>query len=253
MSTKKCELPETFTKDDNFKGKNIISFSSAGRNYVLGSDDKIKPIVINGPIEDLFNKLKKDPTESDHPDNERDYLKYLPGSFPSLCRLIQTQFPEVFIHIVRNQYPNGFNRSKIIISGRTVLKHNYNNKDMSYYPANETLFIKRFCKNDYEYFKITGMKPEEWSDSNIVPIVTQNYRMCNISKFNEDKVNKLNKYRDEVLKNGKEFIQNLEKPYQIICQWINASIEKVGGLEIEKKNQINNNLKKKYTTSNKRR
>jgi len=232
MPNTHLELPEAFSQGDNYKGKNIISFSSAGRYYVLGSDP-IKPLVINGPFEALFEKLKK-VGEGVHPDDEKEYLEFLPSSLPTLCRLIQIQFPNIFIHLVRNQYTNGNSKSKIIISGRTFYQHNLDKKNMWYYPANETLSTKRFCRDDDEHLRVTGMRTDEWNEPTMTPVVTRNYRMGNMSKFEEERIEKLTKYREEIMEKGTKVSPDLEKPMQVFCQWINKSIEKVGGLEVEK-------------------
>ena len=222
------ELNSKFTRGFNYKGKNIISFSSAGRYFTPG-DDETSPIVISGPIQELFEKLGNEKEEQNHMLDEKDYIQQLPSSFPIICRLIQIQFPDVFVHLISNKYFDGSLKSKIVISGRIRFNHVINDQHISYYPSNRSIIIKRKISSDADYQTLTGYPKSDWCYRDF-PIISYTYRLDNMKKYSEDHIRKILDMESEVLKNGTKIIPDTLHAYQTICQWINKSIKKVNFL-----------------------
>jgi hypothetical protein len=228
MSQTEYELPSKFTRGDNYKGKNIISFSSAGRYFMLGSD-KTTPIVISGPIQELLDKLVTEGNEKDYSLEDNNYLQLLPSSFPVICRLIQIQFPDVFIHLVTNKYANGTSKTKIVISGRVRYNHTMDNQIICYYPANRSIIVKKKA-SDEEFKELTGYDKSEFPYGSI-PIISRHYRPDNMKKYSNDQIQKVLEMETEVLKNGTKYEPDILPAYQTICQWLHRSIAKVSPLK----------------------
>lgn len=225
------ELPEPFKKGDNYKGKNIISFSSSGRYYTLGTGD-IKPIVITGPVEELITKLNQLDEEKKYPPNEKEYLKILPASLITVSRLTQVQYPNIFIHMVRNQYANGNAVSKLVISGRVSYFYNVGTKRFCYYPANDSLIYQRQPETDEEFKDLTGYERSEWPFRQM-PEISRTYRMNHLHKYTKDKVDieGLKKYKEETINKGKKIEPELIPAFETIIQWLENSMAKVDALE----------------------
>uniref|UniRef100_A0A6C0E8V1 Uncharacterized protein n=1 Tax=viral metagenome TaxID=1070528 RepID=A0A6C0E8V1_9ZZZZ len=243
MKQTEFELPFKFTKGENYKGKNIISFSSAGRYFTLGTDE-VNPIVISGPVKELLDILVKLTDENDHILTDKDHIQQLPSSFPLICRLIQIQFPDIFVHLVTNKYPDNTFKTKIVISGRTRYNHVINNQIISYYPSNKSIIIK-----DRDMSNI---------NNNIhIPLISHSYCLNNMKKYTEDHIQHILNIEKEVLKNGTKCIPDTQPAYQTICQWINKSIKKINSSNLQpnlftcNNNKSNKNFirQKKYTNN----